>query len=108
MIHLIAANRLSAHSWRHCFLAQKLKNLCLLAAQSLDFDVDGSVLLEFGEQSDPLAGRLKALLLHLHSREPQVAGGAAQMSPALEASRLFGGSSLARFKFEPLSQPQAS
>lgn len=43
-------------------------------------------MLGFGEQSDPLAGQLKALLLHLHSREPQAVGRAAQLSPALEVS----------------------
>ena len=56
-----------------------------LMVQSINDDTaDGSMTLVFGEQSDPIARRLVAILLHLHSRDPQAAGKAAQLTPALE------------------------
>ena len=53
--------------------------------QSLAALPDGSVALQFGQRADGMAGRVLALVVHLHSRDPRAAGKAAKLSPSLEA-----------------------
>lgn len=46
---------------------------------------DGSAWLHLGKDSDGLAGRLLALVLHFYSRNPRATTRAAKLPPRLEA-----------------------
>ena len=59
-----------------------------MSSQAVDATEDGGALLQFGQQSDDLASRLLAVVVHVYTSLPQSqsARKAAQLSPTLEVS----------------------